>query len=273
MKFSVLISVYSKENPEYFRFCLESLNNQTLKADECVIVEDGPIGDDLSKVIDEYRKKQNIKSVKLPKNVGLGLALKEGVINCSNELIARMDSDDYAVSNRFELQVNEFLKDPDLDICGSHIYEFENSIEEIIAERKVPLEQKEIIEYQKKRSAFNHMTVMFKKSAVLKAGNYEHCPLMEDDMLWVRMIMSNAKMKNIDDFLVYARTNEAMIDRRGGFAYFRKYRRAKKQIRKTKFISAFTCFKCNFVQFFVSLMPKRLRRFVFFHLLHRKVKQ
>lgn len=273
MSFSVLMSVYIKEKPEFLKFCFDSLLNQTLKADEWVVVEDGPITDELAKVIKEYQKIQNIKVVKLPTNVGLGLALKEGMLNCSYDIVARMDTDDYAVPTRFEKQMQEFENDKDLDICGSHIYEFEDSIDNFIAERKVPLNQEDIVEYQKKRSAFNHMTVMFKKDAVLKAGNYEHCPLMEDDMLWIRMIQSKAKMMNIDDYLVYARTNRAMIDRRGGLAYFKKYRNAKKQIRKTGFISGFTCFKCNFVQFFVCLMPRKLRRFVFFNLLHKKIKK
>ena len=115
-----------------------------------------------------------------------------------------------------------------MDVCGSHIKEFESDENNIIATRQVPLTHDEILKYQKKRSAFNHMTVMYKKSAVLKAGNYKHCPLMEDDMLWVDMIMSGAKCGNIDDYLVYARTNSSMIARRGGLSYYKKYKKTYK---------------------------------------------
>lgn len=270
MEFSVLMSVYIKEKPEYLDKCLESLENQTLKATEWVIVQDGKITDELLNVINKYKEKgNNIKDVILSENQGLGIALSIGIKECSYEIIARMDTDDIARSDRFEKQLKFFL-DNDLDVCGSHIKEFETNENEIIATRMVPLKHEDILKYQKKRSAFNHMTVMYKKSAVLKAGNYQHCPLMEDDMLWVNMIMSGAKCGNIDDYLVYARTNSSMIARRGGLSYYKKYKNARKMIRKTKYISWWSYKKTCIVQFIVCIMPSWLRKFVFFRLLHKK---
>src|SRR5699024_7205017 len=107
--------------------CFESLLKQTVQADEWVVVEDGPLTDELYSVLDEYEKKYEnlIKRVPLSENIGLGLALKEGVVNCSNEIIARMDTDDICVPERFEKQLREFQQDKDLDICGSYIIEFE----------------------------------------------------------------------------------------------------------------------------------------------------
>ena len=170
---SVLMSVYYKEKPEYMRQCFDSLLRQTLLANEWVIVEDGKLTDELYAVLEEYEKKNPglIKRVPLEQNVGLGLALRAGVPECSNELIARMDTDDIARKDRFEKQYALFQEDPELDICGSCIKEFEGSIDHIVAVRSVPLEDAEIKNYQKKRDSFNHMTVMYRKSAVLKAGN------------------------------------------------------------------------------------------------------
>ena len=119
-----------------------------------------------------------------------------------------------------------------------HFYsiEFEGNINNVLARRNVPITHEEIAEYQRQRSAFNHMTVMYKKSTVLKAGNYEHCALMEDDMMWIRMLIVGAKCANVDDYLVYARTGYAMIERRGGWTYFKKYRNGRKQIYNTGYI-------------------------------------
>ena len=161
----------------------------------------------------------------------------------------------------------EFDKNPNLDICGSHIIEFEGIPDNVLSVRKVPLTHERIVRYQKTRSAFNHMTVMYKKSAVLKAGNYEHCPLMEDDMLWVRMILAGAKCKNIDDYLVYARTGLAMIGRRGGWDYLKKYKEGKGKIRETGFISSFDYWKALVAQAIISLIPARLRKLVFVNFL------
>lgn len=273
-KLSVLFSVYYKEKPEYFDKALNSIYNQTIKANEWVIVKDGPISQELQDVIDKYKNCDDfvIKEIQLEENKGLGIALSYGVPECSNELIARMDTDDIAVPNRFELQLEEFQNNPNLHLCGGQIIEFETDPEEPLAERRVPLKHNEIVEYQKKRSAFNHMTVMFKKSKVLEAGNYKHCPLMEDDMLWVDMILAGANCLNVDEYLCNVRTNRDMIARRGGISYFKKYKRARKMIYKTGFISYWQYIKTNIVQFFVCIMPKFLRKFVFFNLIHKKHK-
>lgn len=271
-KFSVLMSIYIKEKPEYVKECFESLLNQTVKADEWVIVEDGPLTPEMYTLLDNYSSKypELIKRIPLKENKGLGLALREGIIHCSNELIARMDTDDIAREDRFERQLDEFMKNPKLDICGSHIIEFEGNIENILSKRKVPINHNKIANYQRQRSAFNHMTVMYKKSMVLKAGNYEHCPLMEDDMMWIRMLMVDAKCSNIDDYLVYARTGYAMIERRGGWDYLKKYRNARKKIFQTGYISKWDYYKTIIVQLIVTLSPKKVRMFLFTNLLRNK---
>lgn len=263
--FSVLMSLYYKEKPEYLRECLNSLLNQTVKADEWVIVKDGPLTNELEDVLKEYDEKYPnlIKYVIFEKNQGLGLALRAGVPESSHELIARMDTDDICVPNRFERQLKEFMKDENLDICGSHIKEFDGDISNILSIREVPLKNDEIIQYQKRRSAYNHMTVMFKKSSVLKSGNYEHAPFMEDDMLWTRMILAKCQGKNIDDYLVYARTGVNMIARRGGWSYFKKYRESRKKVYKLGLASFWDYFYTIFVQFIIALISKKIRQYFF----------
>lgn len=268
-KFSVLMSLYIKEKAEYFDECMQSMLRQTVLPTEIVIVFDGPISDELRKTVEKYKAENPglIKTVENEKNKGLGLALADGVPACTYELIARMDTDDIAREDRFEKQLDLFLADPKLDICGSHIIEFEGKIDNVLSKRNVPVEHKDIAEYQKQRSAFNHMTVMYKKSTVLRAGNYEHCPLMEDDMMWIRMLIAGARCANVDEYLVYARTGYAMIERRGGWAYFLKYRSGRKKILGTGYISRWDYLKTVGVQLIVALIPKKVRLFVFTKLL------
>lgn len=269
--FSVLMSLYIKEQADFFRQCMESIVNQTVMPTEIVIVFDGPISNELNKVVETYVAKYPgwIKIVANKENKGLGLALADGVPACTYELIARMDTDDIARKDRFEKQLEMFMNDHELDICGSHIIEFDGTIDNVLARRKVPLQHEDIAEYQKQRSAFNHMTVMYKKSMVLKAGNYEDCPLMEDDMLWIRMLIAGAKCANIDDYLVYARTGYAMIERRGGWEYFKKYKAARKKIYDTGYISSKDYWKTIYVQMIVAIVPKKIRLLIFTKLLRR----
>lgn len=270
-KFSVLMSLYIKERPEYFTECMESILRQTELPDEIVIVLDGPVQPGVEAEIEKYRSRHPglIRLVPLIENVGLGPALAEGILHCTHELIARMDTDDVCREDRFERQLSEFESDDSLDICGCHIKEFSGTVDNVISSRSVPLTHDEIAEYQRQRSAFNHMTVMYKKSAVIRAGNYQDAPLMEDDLLWVHMLMSGAVCKNIDDFLVYVRTGDAMIARRGGYAYFKKYKNGRKMILDTGYIGRWDYYKTVGVQFAVALMPARIRTLIFTKLLRR----
>ncbi len=270
-KFSVLMSLYVKEKVEYARECFESLLRQTVPADEWVIVEDGPLTEELYALLAEYEGRYPglIKRVPLATNQGLGLALREGVPACSYELIARMDTDDIAREDRFEKQLKTFEENPLLDICGSHIREFEKEVENLLATREVPIDEKEILKYQKRRDSFNHMTVMYKKSTVLKAGNYQDAPLMEDSLLWVNMMLLGARCANVDDYLVYARTGADMYARRGGWKYYKKYKQGRKKIYATGYISWWDYRYTLLVQFVVALLPNKLRGFIFKKLLRR----
>lgn len=265
------MSLYLKEKPEFVEKCFQSLLEQTLLADEWVIVEDGPLSEKMHILLDRYEKlyPNLIKRVVLKQNYGLGIALQIGILACKNEIIARMDTDDIARKDRFEKQFKEFNNDDELDICGSYIDEFEKNQKNIVAMRKVPLIDSEIKKYQKKRDAFNHMTVMYKKSAVLKAGNYQHCPLMEDTLLWANMLQNGAKCKNIGDSLVYVRIGDDMYKRRGGWEYFFKYKKGRKQVKKTGFISNWDYFYTIYIQFFVALLPYKLRGWIFKQFLHK----
>lgn len=271
---SVLMSLYIKEKPEYAEACFRSLLRQTVQADEWVIVEDGPLNDGLYSLLDRYEKEYPglIKRVPLPENRGLGLALSAGIPECSNELIARMDTDDIAREDRFEKQLREFEADPDLDICGSNIDEFEDTPDTIVASREVPLNDDAIRKYQRRRDAFNHMTVMYKKKAVLDAGNYQSCPLMEDTYLWVRMLKNGVRCRNIGEPLVFARIGKDMFNRRGGWAYFKKYRAAFKMVYATGYISRLDYISVILVQFIVALVPGKLRGWIFKKMLHGKKK-
>lgn len=270
-KFSVLMSLYLKEKPEYFNEALKSVINQTVKPNEIVIVYDGPITTELKSVVEQYVSNNPglIKIIDNPENKGLGLALADGVPQCTYELIARMDTDDICRKDRFEKQLEEFVKDPRLDICGSHILEFEEKEENIVARRRVPLVDKDIKEYQKRRDGFNHVSVMFKKKSVLAAGNYQSCLLMEDTLLWANMFMNGAKGKNIDDYLVYVRIGKDMYERRGGFDYYKKYKAGRRKVYETGYISWVDYKMTLIVQFIVAAIPNRVRGFVFKNLLHR----
>jgi glycosyltransferase involved in cell wall biosynthesis len=170
MDLSVLMSVYSKDDPAALCQCLESLVAQTLPANEVVIVQDGPLGDDLQNAIREYRSKLPIETVPLPHNVGLGGALGVGVGRCRFDVIARMDADDICALNRFEKQITYLRAHPEIDVVGSSIREFNSDPLHPLSERRLPNTHEAIAAYARGRNPVNHMTAVFRKAAVLAAG-------------------------------------------------------------------------------------------------------
>lgn len=270
-RFSVLISVYRKEKPEYFSEALASVIDQTLKPNEIVVVKDGPLTEGLEEVLTKYEaaNPELFKIVSLETNQGLGAALAKGVEECSYELIARMDSDDISRSDRFEKQIAEFKNDSCLDICGSQIVDFEGNIDNIVAHRRVPLLDAEIKRYQKKRFAFNHPSIMFKKSSVLKAGNYPPLRKMQDGLLYVALFLSGAKGMNLPDYLVYFRVGDDLYRRRGGIEYYRGVWQAGRMMKRVGYISGNNCFVFIASRFVVGILPMKVRSFLYRKILHR----
>lgn len=222
LRFSVLMSVYYKENPSWFKTALDSVINQTLQPNEIVLIEDGKLTDELYKGIEEYKNQYSnlFKIIPLEKNSGLGEALRIGVLNCSNELIARMDTDDIAKNDRFKKQIQFFQEHPNVDLVGSWISEFEDEPDKIISYRQLPIEHQEIYKFGQFRCPVNHMTVMYRKDAVLKAGNYQTFKNIEDYYLWGRMLKQGAVFANIPECLVNVRAGNSMLKRRANLTYF-----------------------------------------------------
>lgn len=262
IKFSVLMSVYKKENPEWFRLAVDSVLNQTIKPTEVLIVQDGVLTDELYTVCKEVEKDYPdvIRYLSLKENCGLGVALQKGVLACKYELIARMDTDDVSVPDRFERQLKEFMANPDLCLCGGYIQEFNNNQDEIVSMRKVPITLDEITTFGKRRNPFNHMTVMFKKTAVVSAGNYQPFLLLEDYYLWYRMIKNKYMMKNIPHILVKARIGNGMVDKRGGYQYFKKEKRLCKIFYDDGYITYIEYLVYLFCRFASRILPAKIRK-------------
>ena len=218
MEFSVLMSLYIKENPQYLKECFESLKNQTLPATEIVVLFDGAVTTELEAIVTEYEAILPIKAVKFPQNRGLGKTLNDGLNYCSHEWVFRMDTDDICVPERFEKQVKFIQQHPNVIMLGGQIAEFGENINDIVAYRNVPTTQKEIVRFTRLRCPFNHMTVAYKKSKVLECGGYQG--LQEDYTLWIKMVATGLNVANLSDILVYARVGNGMVGRRRGWKQF-----------------------------------------------------
>lgn len=259
-KYSVLMSLYKKEKPEYLRLALDSMLNQTVVPDEIVLVEDGPLTDELYSVLDDYPM---LKRIKNETNLGLGLALNVGLKECRNELVARMDTDDCSKPERCQKQLERFLEKPYLAIVGSHIDEFIGDPSNVISQRIVPVTSEEIYEFAKKRSAFNHPAVMYSKTAVLENNGYANLKRNQDVDLFGRMQFKGYKAENIDEALLWFRSSDELAKRRKSWQNTWSYIATIRKFWKMGYSSFFDYAMVGLAQTGMYLMPVKMQNFVY----------
>lgn len=265
MNFSVLMSVYEKEKPEYLEKAIKSILNQTVIPNEIIIVKDGPLNLELENVLSKYKLKYSeiFNYIELKTNQGLGDALNIGVQNCKYNLIARMDSDDVCEKTRFEKQLEKFKNDSKLDVVGSNVTEYEENMDIVIANKYVPEKNEDINKYLKKRNPINHMTVMYKKDKVLQAHNYEKCLGFEDYYLWCKMSKNNAIFYNIQESLVKVRAGKNMYKRRGGKEYVKNIINFERKILKLGIINKLEYIYNICVRVIIAYIPNNTRASIY----------
>lgn len=267
--YSVLMSVYHKENPAFLSLAIESILNQSLKTDDFVIVCDGPLTKELDDVLKHFSDSNKcIHLYRLERNCGLGLALNFGIKKCQHEIVMRMDSDDYSLPKRAEMQIK--IINEGADITSGAIAEFVSDYSNITGIRKVPLTRKEMKNFIKKRSPFNHPCVMYKKSMVLSVGNYRDFPFREDYDLWIRIFLSNCKIQNTDDVLVHMRIGNGMIERRFSKQAKKSRNLIRKQLLDTKIINLFEYCVYSFAEWLIGIMPNFIRKLFYKKVLRKQ---
>lgn len=271
--YSVLMSVYHKEKPEYLRESMESIYNQTIPTDNFVLVCDGPLNPPLDEVIAQMQEKfgHRLYVHRLAKNGGLGNALNEGMTYCRHELVARMDSDDVSHNDRCEREIYIFENHPDVSIVSGVIEEFVGDISHIQSRRVVPQRQKDIIAFAKKRNPFNHPCVMYRKSAVEAAGGYQDFYLLEDYYLWIRMLQKGFIGYNIQTPILWMRAGSDMYKRRGGWKYVQSQIQLFKYMKDTGFISFGDYIMQAGIRMCAAMVPNALRKIIFQNALRNRV--
>ena len=262
--FSVLMSVYAKDNPAWVAQALDSVLHNTVRPAEVAVAVDGPVPDALRHVLNEYAGKEGVLVWYFPQNRGRGAALQEAVPKCAHELVALMDADDICLPKRFELLLQYFQQHPETDICGGQNEEVDAQTLQTLSFRRVPLTDEEIKRYVKSRSPFNQQTVMFKKTAVQKAGGYRAFHLFEDYDLWVRMTHAGAHMANLPEPLVKMRVDDKMFARRGGWKYFKSNFALAGQLRRLGLIGWPTYFLNIGIRFCVQVLMSNTIRTYFY---------
>lgn len=271
--YSVLMSVYYKEHPEYLRQSMQSIYDQTIPTDDFVLVCDGPLTPALDTVITDMQKIFGFRLhvVRLLKNGGLGNALNVGMQQCKNNLVARMDSDDISRSDRCERQLAVFRDHPEFSLVSGIVEEFSDTIDHVTVRRIVPEQQADILAFAKKRNPFNHPCIMYKKSDVEAAGGYQDFYLLEDYYLWIRMLQHGFIGYNLQEPLLWMRAGSDMYKRRGGWKYVQSQHNLFKYMAQTGFITGSQYQIQSLIRLIGAVVPNWLRAFLFKKILRSSI--
>ncbi|GGN92166.1 glycosyltransferase [Haloarcula pellucida] len=265
MSFSVLLPTYAGDDAAELDTALASCFDQTRRPDELLVVEDGPLTDELDATLDEWERRypDTLRRHALTENGGLGNALRVGVEAARHPWVARFDADDHNVRTRFETQCRYVADNPDVDVLGGYIAEFADDPENVVARREVPTTHADIERMARFRSPMNHGTVLMRRAAVLSAGNYRPVTRMEDYDLWIRMLCDGARFANVPEVLVNVRAGAELAGRRGGLEYARAEVRRQVEFYRRGFTSL-PVFLCNVTaRTTLRLVPDRMRRLVY----------
>lgn len=270
--FSVLMSVYKNEKPIYLDKALTSIEKQTVIPNEIILVEDGPISIELKKVIAKHQKNfgEGFKDIISKENQGLGASLRLGTSYVSTNWIARMDTDDISVPSRFEIQLEEIIKNPELAVIGGQIQEFSHDLSNIVGYRKVPTSEMVLRQFIKWRNPFNHPSVMINKSVLQKVGGYMPYGNLEDYYLWVRIITDNYHVCNVNKTLVRMRVDEGLYNRRGKISNIKYFFHLRKFMYKKGVLKHYEQFMGNIMMLLNIIMPSKLRKLIYQKALHKK---
>lgn len=269
--FSLLMSVYGNDRPAFLEAAFRSVvHDQTRRPDDVVLVQDGPVPDALATTLTDLISESPSPTtlLELEANVGLGPALDQGMAACAHDIVARMDADDIALPHRFEVQVP--IVESGVDLVGSALLEFTESPDDIVGKRVPPIDPAEIVRYSRFHQPFNHPTVVYRRSAVEAAGGYRHLALMEDYLLFAKMIRQGARVANVAEPLVLYRVGAGAYARRGGLEMLKSEWRLQRQLRELGFTTRAEFVRNVGVRGSYRLVPEAARKAAYRRIVARK---
>lgn len=259
--FSVLLSVYQGDTPEFFHRALLSISReQELPPSQIVLVQDGPLPEPLRQIVDnasEICAPCPVTHVPLSTNRGLAHALQAGLEHCKYDIVARADADDICLPQRFARQIPRM---ENLDILGAAIAEFQYDEHQPGLVRALPEGPEDIREILPLRDPFNHPAVVFRKTAVQQVGGYDSRTKMEDYWLFARMVHAGARVANLPEVLVLYRVGAGAYHRRGGWEMLQAELELQRAMREWGITSTMEKYRNLLLRGTYRLIPARVRK-------------
>lgn len=265
MTFSVLLSVFAQEKVEYLNQAIFSVwDQQSLKPSQIVLVKDGPLTPALDGLIYDWQLKLEhvLTLVSLPENVGLGAALNEGLKYCRHDLVARMDSDDVSLPERFKKQIEFMELNPDVVASSAILEEWDTDMTRCIGMRNLPVGFPVLARFAKRRSPLSHPLVVFRKGVIESVGGYPSLRRAQDYGLWSLLLVKGYKLANLPMVLLKMRAGNEMLSRRG-WQYFKEEYHLLKYQKEIKFLAISDFYINVMIKLALRTSPRFIKAFAY----------
>jgi glycosyltransferase involved in cell wall biosynthesis len=260
-RLSVLLPVWYRDRPDYLAAAFHStVTEQTRRPDQVVIVRDGPVAPALTACIATLAAESPVPVdvLELDRNIGLGPALDAGLAACRHDVVARMDADDISLPHRFAVQMP--IVEAGVDLVGAGLLEFGDGPDDVVGRRTPPTDPEDIRVRSRFADPFNHPTVVYRRDLVRAVGGYGDFAVMEDYLLWAKMIVAGARVANVGEPLVLYRVGAGAYRRRGGLTQLRTELGLQRRLRELGFTTRAQCLRNVVVRGGYRLVPESLRR-------------
>lgn len=217
---SILMSVYKSEKPTFLNRALQSVwDDQSLKPNKIVLVQDGPVGDELNKVLNQWKEKlgENLCLLKNDINMGLTKSLIRGLSLITTKYVARMDSDDISLSDRLQKQLAFLEENPKISVIGCDIQEFSEKNDNL-GIRRFPRNTEGAKNIIYKANPLAHPAVMMRKSMFDEGISYNpNYRTTQDLALWFDVLAAGYEVANLSEVLLKFRREDDIYHRRANW--------------------------------------------------------
>ncbi|MDN5750537.1 MAG: glycosyltransferase [Pseudonocardia sp.] len=263
-QFSLLLPVWAGDRGDFLVEAFRSsVDAQTRRPDHVVIVRDGPVAPALAATIADLAAASPVPVDVLvcERNIGLGPALDAGLAVCRFDVVARMDADDISLPHRFAVQLP--VMESGIDLVGSGLLEFGADPDDLVGTRTPPTAAADIAVRARFADPFNHPTVVYRRTLVQAVGGYSDFALMEDYLLWAKMLVAGARVANVAEPLVKYRVGAGAYARRGGLDQLRAELAVQRRFRRLGFTTRGQFARNVVLRGGYRLVPEGIRRMAY----------
>lgn len=203
---SVSILMATRDAARYIDECLDSIEAQSCRDFELIVMDDGSGDDTADRVDARIRRDGRIRLLRRPRR-GLVPALNEGLKHCRAPIVVRMDADDRMHPERLRRQLAFLERHPGIDVVGARVRAFPRNrtgpgMREYLRWQNACLSCQAMADDVYLESPLTQPSAAFRRDVVVRHGGYRDGEFPEDYELWLRLMHAGCRFGKCPEMLL-----------------------------------------------------------------------